>query len=360
MADAHTYEDSSKLLLEDIAQALGLSKSTVSRAISGKGRISEATRSRVAAYIAENDRRPNVISRSMNRIRTRNFAVVLPDDVDIAQKPFFMILMAGILEVAHVHNYDVILTNNRETDFTEIKRLINQGKVDGVVVTRVENDDPMVDWLKQTGIPYVVNGTIVDEEVPQIDADHSRACQGLTRYLLERMSVASAASAESATSAESVCLMIGDLKHTVDSLRYEGFSRALAEFYEGEIPEQAFCLYDRMDSKLKIRKAFEECLQRGVRVFLCGDDLICSRLLSLVHEAGIQIPGDLLVASFYDSAELENHDPPITAISINGHLLGQHICRILLDAIDRGRSGVAQKTVFRHSLVFRPSTEKTE
>ena len=68
--------------IEDIARELGVSKTTVSRAISGKGRISQATRDRVRAFIKEHDYRPNVVAKGLAQRKTYNIALPLSRTAD--------------------------------------------------------------------------------------------------------------------------------------------------------------------------------------------------------------------------------------------------------------------------------------
>ena len=69
-----------KITISDIAEALQVSKTTVSRAISGKGRISEETRLKVLEYIEEKDYKPNVIAKGLAQQRTYNIGLVIPGD----------------------------------------------------------------------------------------------------------------------------------------------------------------------------------------------------------------------------------------------------------------------------------------
>lgn len=69
---------SNNITISDVAEALGVSKTTVSRAISGKGRIGAATRKRVLEYIQEHDYKPNVIARGLAQSKTFNICVVMP------------------------------------------------------------------------------------------------------------------------------------------------------------------------------------------------------------------------------------------------------------------------------------------
>lgn len=296
-------------------------------------------------YISIHNYRPNVIARSLAQSQTFNIAVVLPNDLDIAEKPFFLILIMGILEVANIHEYDVVIVVEKGQNDSEVKRLVTNGKIDGAIVTKVrENGDATVDFLKQSELPYIVTGTMHDHMVPQIDTDHKAACRELTTYLLgndvENLPVA---------------LMVGDLRHTVDIMRRDGFLSAFDDDLFSR--KKQYYIYDKMDARLKIERAFEESIRKGVKCFLCGDDMLCEWLLSVINESGYSIPEDLKVASFYDSSALRNNNPPITAIQVDGKLLGQQTCQLLLDSVEKNQEVIPMKTVFNYTLVVRKSTQ---
>ena len=78
-----------KITISDVAEALQVSKTTVSRAISGKGRIGEATRQKVLEYIEANDYKPNVIAKGLAQQKTYNIALAIPGDCNLVDMPFF-------------------------------------------------------------------------------------------------------------------------------------------------------------------------------------------------------------------------------------------------------------------------------
>ena len=96
--------------IDDIARELGVSKTTVSRAISGKGRIGQATRDRVLAFIKEHDYRPNVVARGLAQRKTYNIALLMPKDYVATEFLFFKDCMNGICEIASAHDYDIIIS----------------------------------------------------------------------------------------------------------------------------------------------------------------------------------------------------------------------------------------------------------
>ena len=90
------------ITITDVAEALGVSKTTVSRAISGKGRIGEETKQKVLAYIEENNYTPNVIAKSLAQSKTYNIGVVLPGNYALMDLPFFQEALLGIQEIAGI------------------------------------------------------------------------------------------------------------------------------------------------------------------------------------------------------------------------------------------------------------------
>ena len=94
------------MTIHDVARELGVSASTVSRAISGKGRIGAATRDRILAYIEEHGFYPNAAARSLAQSRTNNIAIILPEVNTLVDMPFFHTCMYGVEEVAHHRDRD--------------------------------------------------------------------------------------------------------------------------------------------------------------------------------------------------------------------------------------------------------------
>ena len=109
--------------IEDTARELGVSKTTVSRAISGKGRISQATRDRVRAFIKEHDYRPNVVARVGSSVKLNNIALLMPKDYVATEFLFLKICMNGICEMASSYEYDIIISMIDGADVSQIQRL---------------------------------------------------------------------------------------------------------------------------------------------------------------------------------------------------------------------------------------------
>ena len=137
-----------KLTINDIAQQLGVSKTTVSRAISGKGRISADTRAKVMDYIESCDYHPNAAAKSLAERRSHNLMLVLPGtDFPNAQK-----ILTDIWTEATRHGYNILLCFATEDGKAALVQALDDRKIDGVVL--VENSDPLVHLLKRRQIPF--------------------------------------------------------------------------------------------------------------------------------------------------------------------------------------------------------------
>ena len=137
------------ITIADVAEALGVSKTTVSRAISGKGRIGRETRERVLAYIEEHDYKPNVIAKGLAQSKTYNICVVMPGEYDVVDLTFFQECLFGIQEIAGSMEYDILLSICRKNDISSLERIIANHKVDGVILMRTFVEDEQIDFCRQ-------------------------------------------------------------------------------------------------------------------------------------------------------------------------------------------------------------------
>lgn len=160
------------LTIADIAQELGVSKTTVSRAMSGKGRIGEETRKRVQAYIEAHHYSPNVVAKGLAQNKTFNLGLVLPGDYQIVELPFFQKCMMGISRTASEAGYDVLLSMVTADKITQLQRAVTNRKIDGAILTRTLTDDAPMRYLQENGVPFVAIGSTDNTGVVQIDNDH--------------------------------------------------------------------------------------------------------------------------------------------------------------------------------------------
>jgi len=334
-----SQEENKTLTIADIADALGVSKTTVSRAISGKGRIGSETRERVLKYIDAHNYTPNVIAKSLAQNKTYNLAVVMPGDYELIDLPFFQNCIMGIQEIASSFDYDMLLTVCNNADVTKLERIVRNRKVDGVILLRSFMDDVQVEYLQEKNIPFVVTGSSNYKGVVQVDNDHRAACRELTSILLmKRM--------------KKIALIGGNEEHVVTQSRLMGFKDAFAD--SGTAVDESL-IYMNLDNPVLLDGKLDDIIKREVDCIVCMDDAICMEVLYKLRREGISVPDQIRVASFYNSSMLETHDPSITSLDFDAKELGMLVCRTLLDMIEGQK--VQKKTLLGYEVRLRESTK---
>lgn len=319
------------LTIGDIAEELGVSKTTVSRVISGKGRIGEKTRERVMRYIEEHHYTPNVIARGLAQSRTYNIGLVIPGDYNIVELPFFQNCMLGISNAASAMGYDVLISIVTAKDISGLRRIVVNHKVDGVILTRTLVQDAPAAYLKETGIPFVTIGSLPDTSIVQIDNDHRSACKEMTKKLLAR-------------GMEKTALIGGSQDYVVTRNRLQGFLDAYEEY--GKMPDKAHIYLDTEDAK-DVERIVEKLLLEDTECIIAMDDYLCSCVLRSLQKQSDVMASRMKVVSFYDGSFLEDSIP---AIRFDIEELGETTCRTLIKMIEG--ENVQSRTLLDYQIMM--------
>ena len=311
----------SNLTIDDIARELGVSKTTISRAISGKGRISTATRERVLEYIELHNYRPNAAAKGLAESRTYNLALVLPRDFITLDLPFFRRSMSAICEEAHLHDYNVMVCLSSDNDHSSLTRTLDYRKVDGVILTRTVENDVLLDILTSRGVAFATLGSLPAKNRGSalIEADHDQVggCYAFTKLFLER-------------SQEKCALLGNDLNYVVNQSRLSGFRQACQEL---NMPLDMTPIRMGINDQESCSQVVHELLDAGVRRFVCMDEDICMRTFRAIRARNLSVPEEAELISLSDSEILAKNQPPISALDFDPAELGRVACRELLKAL---------------------------
>lgn len=157
----------------EIARRSGVSRSTVSYALSGKRTVAEATRRRIQEVIDELDYRPNAAARALKEGRTRTLGLVIPP---AAGRLTFMQLdfVASVMEAAARADLDVLLSPSGGDHDRSFERIVSGRRVDGVILMEIRLDDPRPTRLQRAGMPFVSIGrTARPHEMCWVDMDYA-------------------------------------------------------------------------------------------------------------------------------------------------------------------------------------------
>lgn len=213
--------------LKELSEHLGLSQTTVSRALNGYPEVRESTRQRVQLAAAEGNYRPNLRAMSLATGRAMAIGHVIP----VATKndvvnPVFAEFVAGASQTYHLHGYELMLTIAESKDEESIYRnLAAKRAVDGVIVHSPYRNDSRLSLLKEIGLPFVVHGRVCDSKTDYnwIDMNNRSAFKQATQLLID-------------LGHSKIALINGQENLSFAWLRKQGYLEALAD---NKIPAEA-------------------------------------------------------------------------------------------------------------------------
>lgn len=326
------------MTIDEIARELGVSKSTVSRALSGKGRIGEETRSRIQEYAREKGIYQEK-EESAGEALTRNIAVVLPADAYTMRTPFFQESLLGISEAATMRRYHVMITGSVVNDISAIQMLVESKKVDGIILLRIVEDDRIAKYLEEMNFPTGLIGTCGSKKILQVDTDNRMASENMVSMLIKQ-------------GYRKFAMVVGDIAFRVNRSRCQGYFDALEK--NGLSRENQLYCPNLINMEL-IDSLISEIFAKKVECIICGDDAICTGIMSRLQAEGYRIPKDIAIASLYNSANLDCFSPAVTAVNISARQLGNVLGSQLISRI-LGES-YREKELLDYEILYRKSTK---
>ena len=333
--------------LKELSAHLGLSQTTVSRALNGYPEVSEATRKRVAEAAGAVNYRPNTRAQGLATGRARTIGHVIPISTQHEMmNPIFADFIAGAGEVYAEHGYDMHLAVVPDTDEEKIYReLATKRSVDGVIVHGPVADDPRLKLLTELGLPFVVHGRAGPETVDYawVDVNNQVAFEQATQYLLTQ-------------GHRRIALVNGLERMDFAARRRDGYLTALTE--AGVTPDKRLMTSDEMTEHY----GYSACsamleLDEPPTALLCSSIITAIGVRRAIQERGLRLGVDLSVITHDDVLSyLRNgqDDPIFTATKSSVREAGTLCARALMAQIETPDVAPMQ-TLLRASLVLGPS-----
>ena len=335
------------ITLKDIAEKVGFSVTTVSRALGGYDDVAEGTRRLVVRTAEEMGYRPNVMARRLQKQRTETLGFVIPTFGPRFSDPFFSELLAGMGNAAASHNFDLLVSTrppdtHEETNVYE--QLVQERRVDGLMLTRTRINDARIAYLLAQDFPFAAFGrTQTEGGYACVDIDGELGMFNATQHLIElgHRDIA-------------IILPPVDLMFTV--YRRAGFYRAMRAHGLGVEPswEESGDLTERGGYA-----AACHLLERARRptAIIAGNDLMAIGAMRAAREHGLSVGRELSVVGFDDITLAEHANPPLTTVRQPIYEVGQRVCRMLVQVL-AGKSMAEEgyQVLFEPELVIRDSS----
>lgn len=172
--------------LKSLAQQLGISETTVSRALNGYPEVSERTRQRVLAAAEEFGYRPNPMARSLASGRTNVVGIIHPLTPNDLADPMFMQIVGGMVEALEERQMDLIMAPvSPVNELRAYEHMVKERRVDGLIVGRTHLYDQRIAYLAKQGLPFIAHGrTSVNEPHAWFDYDNEAGMRIAVEHLL--------------------------------------------------------------------------------------------------------------------------------------------------------------------------------
>jgi LacI family transcriptional regulator len=341
--------------IKDIAQHLGVHKSTVSRAMDPARRhlIGAEQLQRVEAAARELGWRPNRAAAALSTGRSRTVGVLLPDITN----PVFPPILRGIEDALDSEGYFALLANTARRDGgmaaaqMAVERMQAQ-RVEGFIVATALRDDAWLEGLRQGGAQIVLVNRTNEQAggrhlLPSVTSDDTLAMRLAVDHLV-------------ALGHRRIAHLAGPAGFSTGQARRAGFEQALQAHglapagiadcatYSIEAGEAAMA--GLLDAPPKPRSG----VPRFTAV-VAANDLIALGALQLLQGRGLDVPQQVSLIGHNDMPLLAQISPPLSSVRIQHYEMGWRAARLLLDAL-QGLPGTAAAVVLRPELVVRGST----
>jgi LacI family transcriptional regulator len=311
-----------RVRISDVADALGLAKGTVSRALNGYPDISEATRLRVAKQAERMGYRPLAQAQAIRTGRARALGLVLNAGRADAHKPFLTDFLDGISRAASEESWTLTVATAMDEagEVATLARLVDERKVDGFILPRTKLHDPRIDLLRERDVPFILYGRTADPT----------GCAWFD--IAGEVAMAAAVDRLYAAGHRRIGFINGGTEYTYAHLRRDGFLAAMARH---GLPAPPELIVEDVLTIPQGEAAGHRLLDlpEPPTAVLCALDLAALGLYRAAARAGRRVGRDLAVISYDGIPEAATAEPPLTTYAVDTRAAGENLARMLIARI---------------------------
>jgi LacI family transcriptional regulator len=308
--------------IQALADSLGISISTVSRALNGYTDVSATTRARVVKAAQAMNYSPHPVAHRLVTGRTGAVAIVNSVRPGNAADSNAIALQAGVAEALREHKYFAMSLGlpSDAQEIPELQRLLDGRLVDGIVLTRTRTHDARVALLQERKIPFVTHGRTLDNAPHAwVDTDNKGAFEQATKALIE-------------LGHQRIGLINGMAHMTFAHLREQGFRLAISQ--AGLNVQHCPVYYTELTAHSGAHSAREMLnLPHAPTAIVCATDTAALGAMQAIRQSGKQVGRDISVIGYGNTEAGQFASPPLASIDHAIVENGRHIAQLLLRAI---------------------------
>ncbi len=330
--------------INDIARRLGVSASTVSRALKDHPDISADTKKKITEVARQVNYRPNILALSLRCNRTHTIGLIIPE---IAHH-FFSSVISGVEEFAYGNGYRVIICQSNEDRAREeinIQALLDH-RVDGILVSISKNTRDFSHLISafDNNIPIVFYDRISDDmTTDRVVTDDYEGSRSAVSHLLE-------------SGRNNILHLSAPKNLIIGKERYRGYLQALKDF-DISYKEELVLLCDTSKEVIKKKTQILKLLEKGVDGIFAVNDFTAIAVMQLLQSEGFSIPKDVSVVGFGDDPIASIVNPPLSTVEQKGFAMGRESVKLLIERIENPDKIIPPRVkVFESKLIVRESS----
>lgn len=330
--------------IKDIAREIGVSPSTVSRALNDHPAISKTTKEKIKAKAKELKYEPNIVALSLKNRSTKTIGVVIPELIHF----FFSSVISGIEEVAYDNGYTVMVCQSNESHEKEVKDVMAllSHRVDGLLISQAKellNNDHYHE-VQSRGVPLVFFDRKPDNMIaPSIIIDDAAAAFEATLHLIDQ-------------GAKSIVHLGNNLNMPISKSRVDGYTKALIH---GGLTINKNMIIDCPENEQgNSYQKMLSLLESGIKIdaIFASNDLLAIGAIKALKQFGLRIPEDVAVVGFGNWQFCDMVDPTLSSVDQPGRSMGRAAMERLLKMISDDVEKENDVTILDTKFIARASS----
>lgn len=336
------------ITIKDIAKELGVSPSTVSRALKDHPDISSDTKKQINDLAKKLNYQPNTVALSLRQSKTNTLGVIIPEIAHF----FFSAVISGIEDIAHDAGYHVIITQSNESFEREVMntRALFNSRVDGILMSvsrETENYDHLQSLLDYD-IPLVFFDRIIDSlNACKVIVNDEQGAYEATTHLIEQ-------------GCYRIAHLAGPQNLAISKNRLNGYKAALAD-NRYMIDENLIkvCGLGTFEEAESITNEILDYRFPPDAIF-ANNDVAAYGAMMAIRKKKLRIPEDIAIVGFSNWRFSSLIQPALSSVTQPGFKMGQEATRLLMKQINKAddEESITETISLKTNLVVRESSKK--
>ena len=332
-----------QITIKDIARELGVSPSTVSRALKNNPDISEETRKLIHQYAKEHNYKPNTLALNLRTSRSNTIGVIVPQLIH----HFFSCVLSGIEEVAAKAGYNILIAQSNEKYDQEVKNIhaFLGARVCGVISSLAKDTSSYEHYqeLIDNNIPIVFYDRICPNiNTGRVVVDDYAGAFAAVEYMIQ-------------TGCKRIFFYSADSHLEISKNRRNGYLDAMRK-YKIPVDDSMIKMCDTRELAIAITPDILEMKDRPDGFFAINDET-ASGILYACKLMGFRVPEEISICGFTDGAIAQNTDQKLTTVEQHGEEVGKSAIHLLIDKIENSDVSKNTNKIVRTNLVVRGTTK---